>query len=171
MKAALLLVLAGCVSFPAVKPTPRGTLLEIANVPEGLNCYPVRGHLHERGSMCTWRLRTTLDDVLGKMLDRHLPPGYQARFELESARFVTGPDTPTRIVERDIAYHFTLTRDGKTALDVHETYMEPVLFPFRPIPAAMVEAPDLYDPPMLYQLVFHLLDHLADQIDASGLNG
>jgi hypothetical protein len=71
MKAALFLWLAGCASFPAAKPAPGGTMLEISNVSDGMNCYPVRGYLHERGAICVWRLRTTLDDVMGKMLDQH----------------------------------------------------------------------------------------------------
>jgi hypothetical protein len=70
-----------------------------------------------------------------------------------------------------VTYHFTLIRDGKPAMDVRESYVEPVSALRRPLPEAMIEAPELYRPSMLYLLVFHLVDHIANQIDAARVNG
>lgn len=177
MRPLLLCLLAvGCASFPAAKSTVGGTILEIANVPEGENCYPIRGVDHDRGVLCAYRLRTTLDDMVGKMLDRHLPGNqYKARLELESVKLATAPSNPGRLEKRSVSYHFTLTAaDGKPVLDLRNAIDEdvPQLHhgTSRPLPTEMVQAPELYRPPVLYQMFFDMLDQISQGIDAARLN-
>jgi hypothetical protein len=167
----LALLTACAPSFPAVKPTPGGTLLEIVNVPVGMNCYPVRGYLRERGEICVQRLRTMLDGMMAKMLDRHLAKkDYRARLELEQVGVSTAPDNPNRFDKRSAAYHFTLHGpNGEALLDVRNLIVEqvPALHHgvARPMPEEMVQAPELYQPGVLYEMFFDMIAELAYKID------
>jgi hypothetical protein len=170
----LLLWVGGCASSPAIKPTEKGALVEIANVPDGQNCYPVRGPGHDRGEVCAFRLRSALDDLVGRMLDGHLadPSRYRARLELEDVRFTTAATNPSRYDQRTLTYHFTLQdAAGQPVVDVQRTLAEPISGihhgTTRPIPYELLLSWDLYCPPVLYQMLFEMVDQIAGQIDAA----
>ena len=132
---------------------------------------PVSGPEAAHRSLCAWRLNTTVDAALREVLDTHLPAGveYHARFELRNASLLNSKETPLSIVSRRAAYRFALTdADGKRVVDRLAVITDPVI-KSRLLRTAMVVSPELYQPFIVFELFFDIVDQVAASIDAAAL--
>ncbi len=153
---------------------PKGYTLEVANVPEGVNCVPVRGPQVENGCMPVWRLHANLDYLLKETLNQHLraaaDAGYRATFELKDVRFKTTEVAQRTLVRREAAFHFTLVdKNGATVVDLDERVDEavPRLGYNHPLAGLMIAAPSLYQPIQVYGLFFDIMDQIGEAVDAA----